>query len=201
MKHILENLITEQIRMGVIKEEERELYEYGYLIMCEWGFNIVMAVLIGLITGAVQTTIIFLLSIIPLRSFGGGYHAKTPGRCAVISNGALLFVILFSEILFRCDLPVWSLFLCECLLTVWFFCRVPAETPTKPLDRREKKIYGNVAKGCYIVELVIMAAMSGAGIPKVATTMLLVHVCVVCSLEMAYKKYADREKADISPYE
>lgn len=107
--------------------------------MCEWGFNIVMAVLIAFVTGAVQTTVIFLLSVIPLRSFAGGYHASTPGRCAIISNGALLMVILLSEILFHCNLPVWSLFLFECLLTVRFFCRVPADTPTKPLSDREKR--------------------------------------------------------------
>lgn len=194
MGHILENLITKQIRMGMIKEEDRELYEYGYLIMCEWGFNIVIAALVALITGAVQTTVIFLLSIIPLRSFAGGYHASTPGRCAVISNGVLLAVILFSEILFRYNLPVWSLFLCECLLTVWFFCRGIADTPTKPLNDREKKVYGNVAKGCYLAELVIMAALVGAGKSKGAITMLLVHVCVVCSIEIAFRKYADKEK-------
>lgn len=162
--------------------------------MCEWGFNIVMAVLIAFIAGTVQTTVIFLVSIIPLKSFAGGYHASTPGRCAILSKGELLFVILISEILFHCNLPVWSLFLFEYLLTVWFFCRISADTPTKPLNSREKKTYGNVAKGCYLAWCVIMAALLGAGKSKGAITMLLVHVCVVCSIKIAFRIYADRKK-------
>lgn len=184
MKRILDSLITKQIGLGIIREDERELYQYGYLIMCEWGFNIVMAALIALITGAVQTTIIFLLSIIPLRSFAGGYHASTPGRCAVISNGCLVAVIWFSGIVFRYNLPVGYLFLSEILLTVVYFVHVPVDTPNKTLSSRERAVYGMIAKCLYLAELVIMAVLRTEN-PKAAITMLSVHVCVVCSLVLA----------------
>lgn len=185
MKHIFDCLITKQIRMGILKEEERELYEYGYIIMCEWGFNIVMAALIAFLTGAVQTTIIFLLSIIPLRSFAGGYHASTPIRCAIISNGTLVAIILFSEILSCQNLPKWGLLICEILLTVCYFRRVPVDTNQKPLKYREKKIYAVIAKILYCAEIVIMVLLLLAGNLKPVITLMLVHFCVVCSLEAA----------------
>lgn len=184
MKRILDSLVTKQIRLGLIREDERELYQYGYLIMCEWGFNIVMAALIALITGAVQTTIIFLLSIIPLRSFAGGYHASTPGRCAVISNGCLVAVIWFSEIAIYYNLPVGYLFLSEIFLTAVYFVHVPVDTPNKILSSREKAVYGMIAKCFYLAELVIMSALRTRN-PKATVTMLSVHVCVVCSLILA----------------
>lgn len=184
MKQILDSLIEKQIRLGFIREEERELYEYGYLIMCEWGFNIVMAALIALITGAVQTTIVFLVSIIPLRSFAGGYHASTPGRCALISNGCLAAVIWFSRIVFCYSLPVGYLFLGEIFLTAVYFVHVPVDTPNKPLSSRERSVYGMIAKCLYVAELAVMAAL-WKGNPQAAVTILSVHICVVCSLVAA----------------
>ena len=182
MEQLLELLIEKQINAGIIAEEEAEIYRYGYMILFEWGFNLIIAGLIGILTGALQTTLIFLISVIPLRSFAGGYHASTPLRCAVISNAALVLVIGLSEWLSVLHLPSGVLFLCEVVLTGYYVCRVPVDSVQKPLSNREKQVYAIYARVFYAVELIIMAMLYAAGREKNSITIMLVHLFVVFSL-------------------
>lgn len=182
MNQLLERLIEKQINTGIIAEEEAEIYRYGYLILFEWGINLIIAGLIGILTKALQTTLIFLLSVIPLRSFAGGYHASTPLRCAVISNAALVFVIGLSEWLAFIQFPSWGFFLCEMVLAGYYVCCAPADSLTKPLSNRERQVYAIYARVFYAVELIIMAILYAAGRKKNSITIMLVHVAVVFSL-------------------
>lgn len=182
MKQLLEGLIEKQISAGIIAEEEAEIYRYGYLILFEWGLNLIIAGGIGILTGALQTTLIFLISVIPLRSFAGGYHASTPLRCAVISNAALVFVIGLSEWLTALHPPTGVFFLCELVLSGYYVCCVPVDSAYKPLSSREKRVYAIYARVFYAVELLIMAILIAAGREKNSITIMLVHVSVVFSL-------------------
>ena len=60
MKQLLDSLMAKQIDKGIIAKDEEELYRYGYMILFEWGFNLIIAGLIGILTKALQTTLIFL---------------------------------------------------------------------------------------------------------------------------------------------
>ena len=67
-------------------------------VVCKWGmthildtlFNIATFTAIGLLFRMLPETAVFTVAYIPLRSFAGGYHAKTPFRCWVISNFLLI---------------------------------------------------------------------------------------------------------------
>lgn len=182
MKDLLERLIAKQIDAGIISKDEEELYRYGYLILFEWGLNLIIAGLIGILSKDLQTTLIFLLSVIPLRSYAGGYHASTPFRCAVISNGALILVIGLSEWISSLHLSVWTFFLCELILMGYYFPHVPVGTLNKPLSNRESHVYAIYARIIYTVELVIMAILYVVGRKKNSITILLVHLFVVLSI-------------------
>lgn len=182
MKQLLDSLIAKQIDKGIIAKDEEELYRYGYMILFEWVFNLIIAGFIGILTKALQTTLIFLISVIPLRSFAGGYHASTPLKCAVISNAALVLVIGLSEWLFFLHLPVWVFFLCELLFLCYYVRHVPVDSREKPLSDQESHVYARYAKVFYAVELVIMAILYLAGREKNSITIMLVHLFVVLSL-------------------
>lgn len=182
MGQLFESLITKQISMGIMKEEERELYRYGYVILCEWGFNLGIAIIIGVLTGSVQTTIIFLLSVMPLRSFAGGYHAKSPVSCAFISNAALLLVIGLSEGLSILPLSTAVILIPEVIIFGYISGHVPVDSPGKPLSDRECYIYGICAKACYLVELIIAAGLLLMGRQKQGIVIILVHIFVTVSL-------------------
>ena len=71
-------------------------------VVCKWGmthildtlFNIATFTAIGLLFRMLPETAVFTVAYIPLRSFAGGYHAKTPFRCWVISNFLLIAALL-----------------------------------------------------------------------------------------------------------
>lgn len=182
MERLFDSLITRQISMGTIKEEERELYRYGYVILCEWGFNLGIAVIIGALTASMKTTMIFLLSVMPLRSFAGGYHAKSPVKCAIISNVALLLVIGLSKWLSILPISQGAVLIPEIILFGYISGHVPVDSPGKPLSDRDKHIYGICARVCYLVELVIAAGLLLTGNQRQGIVIVLVHILVTLSL-------------------
>ena len=82
--------------------EKNRIIEQDKLVVVKWGirnildtaFNIFIFLIIGVTMRMTLETIVFTLGYIPLRSFVGGYHAKTPVRCCVLSN-----IILFTALL------------------------------------------------------------------------------------------------------
>ena len=82
--------------------EKNRIIEQDKLVVVKWGirnildtaFNIFIFLIIGVTMRMTLETIVFTLGYIPLRSFFGGYHAKTPVRCCVLSN-----IILFTALL------------------------------------------------------------------------------------------------------
>ena len=115
------------VRSNVIKEEDAEIYIYGIN-------QIFVSVLIGLILGMFLESVIFLAAYIPLRSFAGGYHAKTPMRCYFAS-----LLIIFAALLFckhMCfSLPLFSVILVIGIAACVFLC--PVQDNNKPLDSTE----------------------------------------------------------------
>lgn len=59
--------------------------------------NVSSDLIFGLILGMFFERIIFLVTYIPLRSFAGGYHAKTPVRCYFASLFLIFAVLLFCK--------------------------------------------------------------------------------------------------------
>lgn len=70
---------------GVVEEEEKELYTYGYEIILEnIGKTILMLIAGGIIHKFVATCI-FVVGFVSLRSSCGGYHAKKAWQCDILT--------------------------------------------------------------------------------------------------------------------
>lgn len=71
-----------------------EVYQYGVEITISSILNIVLILLCGLITGDLMCSLVFLMCFIPIRSYCGGYHARTYFKCNLIFVITFLFVVL-----------------------------------------------------------------------------------------------------------
>lgn len=70
---------------GVVEEEEKELYTYGYEIILEnIGKTILLLIAGGIIHKSVATCI-FVVGFVSLRSSCGGYHAKKAWQCDILT--------------------------------------------------------------------------------------------------------------------
>ena len=93
-----EKVTTELVKSQKIKLEDQELYRYGIeqgiLIL----LNVLTALAIGLIFHCLFYVVIFSVAFVPLRSYAGGFHAKTFSRCYILSVLMLISFCVFNKI-------------------------------------------------------------------------------------------------------
>lgn len=96
MKRIAEVLTDYVIQKGMVKEEDRELYEYGFTMTIEVGLFVLSCLFISLYLHMLMEGILFFLIFAPLRSYAGGLHLDKFRSCFILScltfSGILLIV-------------------------------------------------------------------------------------------------------------
>ncbi len=100
MNAILSRLIDKCIRHGIIKDQETDVYRYGFDLLVFSLINIILLVFVGLAVNRAGSVALILLGYIPLQSMGGGYHADTHLRCMLLmlfDMGIALFAVEFAN--------------------------------------------------------------------------------------------------------
>lgn len=158
MKYLSNKLITKLIQLGNIKEDESELYTYGLQQSIFIILNVLTILFIGLLFGMLWQSIVFMSIYLPLRSFAGGFHAKSPLFCYIYS------IILILAVLLSIKYIPWSNSICLFLLA--FACIVililsPVEDLNKPLDQIEVVTYRKRTLIILTLELMIYFILLG----------------------------------------
>ena len=91
-----------------------------------------------MICGMLWQSLVFTAAYIPLRSFAGGYHAKTPNRCYVFSIFMIIAVLLVMRYV-----PITDHICGITLLTSYsiLVLLAPVADKNKPLDSMEQQVY------------------------------------------------------------
>lgn len=132
------NITNYLICEKVIKDDDREIYQYGFEQVFSSLLNIATMLLLGIILGKIYQSLVLILSFMALRSYSGGYHANTPLHCyllTVMSISAALSIMKFITI---------DRFICLGLLvlsSVVILLLSPIGSQNKPLGEIEKIIY------------------------------------------------------------
>lgn len=125
---------------SVITEDEQVIIKYGLEMM----YNNLLGLAITLVVSAVFASLVegLLLWIIlfPLRKYAGGYHAKTKGKCIVVSIALLIiaFGVWNKNVCLTWQYVAISQFLC---LIIFFIA--PIDNINKSLDKIEVYVYKN----------------------------------------------------------
>jgi len=126
------------VQSDIVKEEDAEIYIYGINQILVSVLNVSSALIIGLIFGVFPEITVFMAAYIPLRSFAGGYHAKTPLSCYVFSVIMLIVVSIGLKYLHIAD---WVYYAVLVAATLVVLVLSPVEDSNKPLDEIEHKVY------------------------------------------------------------
>lgn len=110
------------------------------------------ALIIGLIFDMFLESIIFMAAYIPLRSFAGGYHAKTPVRCYFASLILIFAVLLFCKYV-PFNLLLYGGMLLVSSVAIAFLC--PVQDNNKPLDGVEQRRYKKFSITILLVEIYV----------------------------------------------
>ena len=123
------------IETGIIAPENKELYCYGMHQGTVILFNLLTALLIGVMLDSVPEVILYFAAYIPLRIYAGGYHAQTPRRCyffsVILITAILLAIRFFSTSQRICCFGMVTAFILIIILA-------PIEDKNKPFTEKEQ---------------------------------------------------------------
>ncbi len=139
------------VHSNVIKEEDAEIYIYGINQILVSILNVSSALIIGLIFGAFLEIAVFMTAYIPLRIFAGGYHAKTPSRCYIISVIMLIIVSIGIKHLYMAEWAPYVVLAAALIVIILS----PVEDKNKPLNAIERRVYKKKAILIVVAELII----------------------------------------------
>lgn len=154
VEKIVSHIIDCQIALGRIEQDEISVYQYGYTLIFERVINIAIVILICLITNRWLEIWGFLIVIIPLRSYAGGWHANKFWQCAIISNLIVVIMLLTINKIFIDSEIVYIGF--EIIVLISMLLVVPIQNINKPLTPEEKKIYRRKTTYIWIIECCLM---------------------------------------------
>jgi accessory gene regulator B len=126
------------IRSGTISSDDKEIYLFGVQQGLVILLNISTTIIIGILFDVVWQLILFTVSYIGLRSFAGGYHAKTPQRCYIFSTILTLVTALMQKYIV---LSIAASVILLAFSTTIIIVLSPVENINKPLDHLEKRVY------------------------------------------------------------
>ena len=129
-------IITWLIHQQAIQERDRELYTYALYNMVLLIIPLGLTVIFGEIIGNVKQGIVMMLPFITLRKYSGGYHAKTPLRCMIISS-LLLFLCIKITSGISCS---WRLLLFTVIMGVSLVLLSPVDSDKRKLDKQQKVV-------------------------------------------------------------
>lgn len=162
---VSKQLTQSLIDNNTIKDEEREIYRYGIQQGLTIILNFVTTLTIGLVCDMLWQSAFFTVLYIPLRSFAGGYHAKTPIRCYIFS------IVLMLAVLLAMRFVTFTCLICSILLLisgVVIFLFAPVEDKNKCLDKLEKKVYRKRTLKVWVSELAVTIICLGFRIMSIA---------------------------------
>lgn len=87
------------ISKGIVKEDDREIYEYGLKVGAMYVIDFIVAFIIAIILNEIVTFIISLIIIGMLRRNAGGFHAKSASMCFVLSEIYIIGCIITVKLL------------------------------------------------------------------------------------------------------
>lgn len=122
-------------RSDIIVSEEREVYIYGTELMLSTIAGVLALVIVSICLGAYLQWLPYLAGFIPLRLFGGGYHAKSHKACILTFTSTYL---ICSILIRYCKSVQPSIVILSfiCLIIIMVFS--PVEAQNKKLDQSHR---------------------------------------------------------------
>ena len=94
--------LSKRIALSVCNDSDKiplDIYIYGFELLVSSVIETISLLLIGLLTGKLIDTIIFIISFSSIRVFSGGYHANSYLKCFIVTVAYYLLVLFSAYIM------------------------------------------------------------------------------------------------------
>jgi accessory gene regulator B len=168
------------VNKNIIEPSKQEIYTYGIKQGILIIINIATVVAIGLVIGLLAESMVFLVTYMLIRTYAGGYHAKSQLGCYIFSTVAVTVILLgIKHIIFSCFIYLIAALLSATVIYVLS----PIENINKPLSQKEKILYGKKSRTLVGIFTTLSLIMWFIGIKSIAISivmaMLLVGVLMI----------------------
>lgn len=152
MKRISEGLSDYVIQKGMVKEEDRELYEYGFTITIEAGLFALFCLFVALYLHMLKEGILFFLIFAPLRSYAGGLHLNKFRSCFVLSCLTFSGILLIVQYV---HIPMLLSLIGLVVLEIAIYVLYPVENINREVDSEENSFFKMKLKLFLVIDFVI----------------------------------------------
>lgn len=145
--HMTECLVRDQI----IKNDEREIVEYGLESIWNTLLGMGIVFVIGGFLQCVWESLGLWVFLLPLRKSAGGYHANTKGKCLIIST--IMIIIALICIMQEWRINIYTIILAIFSIVIGYIA--PVDTANKKLDNEEVRVYRKRTRYILLIEIII----------------------------------------------
>ena len=142
---IADRISEEMLHEGLILEEDRDLYRYGFFLLISRGIFFVIAGIAGALVGNLWDSIFFYILFSLLRGYAGGLHADREAVCLFSTTASLFLAAKIIFCLRRGNYVILScgvLVVCSALVLLI----APLDSDSKPLGESEMRHYRKVTR-------------------------------------------------------
>lgn len=143
VKAYADKITSYLIKRETIKDEEFEIYSYGFETLIAFIVNIVSILTVGYMLDRFIETLIFLCFYCPIRQFSGGFHAENYRRCLLVFITLYLYNTYFLYKIIHNNKTVLMI-----LITIISYIGIiylsPQEHRNNPLSNEERKKYKKI---------------------------------------------------------
>lgn len=155
---IASRLTSYMIAQGLIPQEDEEIYVFGWTMLLLPVGSFAAILLIGALFGQLLGTAIFLLFFSFLRSYSGGWHADSFGRC-FLTTLALYGCCLLIHVYLPKSSWDWAL-LALSLMSIFIIYRwAPMDHPNKPFRSGQKQKNKRASRITVLAQSIIILAL------------------------------------------
>lgn len=145
---------------NIISNNELESYIYGFQLLLSIILNLSAISLIMIYSGEIKETILYIASTFILRHHTGGYHAKTPERCFVMTIGIyVLILFIISIVTTELSIIISGLLLPALIVIIKFAPIVHKNNPVKECNlyrHRQYSIIISILIACAVIIFVLV---------------------------------------------
>lgn len=149
------NVLTDYvIQKGVVDEEDRKIYEYGFTITIEVGLFVLFCLFITIYLHMFMEGILFFVVFTPLRSYAGGLHLEKYHSCFILSCLTYWGILLIVRFI---HFPVWFSAIALFVLEIAVYVLYPVENINRKVDLEEDRYFRKKLKLYLLMDMVIAA--------------------------------------------
>ncbi len=181
MDRLIHKLVEINILKGKITKEEADLYAYGYMLLVEKILIFMISILVAVLCDAFFEIILLCITFIPLRTYSGGYHAKSRWACMILS-GIFLIVGIYSMRWLKHFIDMKLFVMGEILCGFVMMKFAPVDVEQRKITSSERKYFRKVLAVINGIEIILGIVSLTFGKTIYASSILVSIFLCACSL-------------------